>query len=80
MQMQERETAVQKQNQQKGILNVLPWRQDGGNNVGIVKAVLRCIVSSQMVSLVRGPRQEHYSVCRLDYSQHQMIFTGCWCM
>jgi hypothetical protein len=38
MQMQERETAVQKQNQEKGILNVLPWRQDGGKNVGIVKA------------------------------------------
>jgi hypothetical protein len=56
MQMQERETAVQKQNQEKGItvLHVLPWRQDGGNNVGIVKAVLRCIVSSQMVSLVEG--------------------------
>jgi len=35
-------------------LNVLPWRQDGGNNVGIVKAVLRCIVSSQMVSWWRG--------------------------
>jgi hypothetical protein len=36
------------------MLNVLPWRQDGGNNVGIVKAVSRCIVSSQMVSLVEG--------------------------
>jgi len=52
MQMRERETAVQKQNQEKGTLYVLPWRQEGGNHVGIVKAVLRCIVSSQMVSLV----------------------------
>ena len=55
MQMRERETAVQKQNQEKGTLYVLPWRQEGGNNVGLVKAVLRCIVSSQMVSLVEGP-------------------------
>jgi hypothetical protein len=80
--MQERETAVQKQNQEKGILYlcVLPWRQDGENNVGIVKAVLRCIVSSQMASLVEGAAPRTLFICRLDYSQHQMIFTGCWYM